>query len=530
MNRIGLMQTGPALFAWLLVAPLHAQQVLLSAHGQNSNDFLGTASSVGPDLDGDGFAEIAVGATGLHNGAKQVGGALILSGRDFSIYDTVYGAQDLDSAGYSVAWCGDVDNDGVADLAVGAPDFASSVGAASGQVRIHSGQTGIVIRAIKGATKGGWFGKALADLGDVNGDGIDDLLVGAPFDPTNGGGAGRVLICSGSDGSTLLAVDGDPGSKSGWSVANVGDLDADLVNDFAVGAPSADGPHQFDRVGSVRVHSGATGAKLWEFDGSEGKCFIYSGSSYYIGDALGMSTGAAGDFDGDGVPDFWAASLCSAGNCYGPAYIAVYSGATGATLLTMDTNSETQVMASAIGDLDGDGRTDFIGEEWGGREIQVFSSLNGRVIWRTDAPHSGFVGGSLSPAGDRDGDGRADFLVGAAMDDVGGRETGTIELLAANDLWLDVLGSHFPGLGQILELRANFEPPGNLAALFLTGVNGAPRFDLLLVTTFDASSSALFGSGTVPNGLSGNEISLRALAIDAAGRLVQSIDEELSFQ
>jgi hypothetical protein len=221
----------------------------------------------------------------------------------------------------------------------------------------------------------------------------------------------------------------------------------------------------------------------------------------------------------------WGAALCHSH----PAYLEVISGATGATLLKMDSKGHSQLHASAIGDLDGDGRSDFIASDYDAG-IYVFSSASGKILWETDAPRYADPGSAFAPLGDHDGDGRPDFLVGWDNDDVGGIDTGTIALLAGNDLWLDVSPTRFPSAGGSIELRANFGPPGNPAALFLTGLNGAPRFDLLTLATFDATGSALLASGTVPSGLSGTKIRFRAFASAASGRIVDSIDEEIDLQ
>jgi hypothetical protein len=134
----------------------------------------------------------------------------------------------------------------------------------------------------------------------------------------------------------------------------------------------------------------------------------------------------------------------------------------------------------------------------------------------------------IATAPDVDGDGLPDFLLGLPRDSISWN--GRAELWTSSDLWLDIT-THHPGLfSPTLELRANEGPAGNLAALALTGVNGTPLFQILTIVPFDATGSALFYSGSVPGGLSGTVLELRALAIDAHGKLIQSADETFAPQ
>jgi hypothetical protein len=183
-----------------------------------------------------------------------------------------------------------------------------------------------------------------------------------------------------------------------------------------------------------------------------------------------------------------------------------------------------------MGDLSGDGLPE-LGVAFSGGipnpSFAILSSFDGKVLWRTDefgvkAPESI----ALTP--DVDGDGLSEFLLGFPRD--GSHDEGRVELRTTRDLWLDAT-THLPDqlFNARIALRANEGPNGNLAALVLTSVDGSPTFLLLSIVAFDATRSALlFSSNKLPSNLRGHLFTVRALAVGASGRLVQSADETIA--
>lgn len=188
-------------------------------------------------------------------------------------------------------------------------------------------------------TNYGWVGSA---LGDLNGDGVEDYGVTAITDPAGGPAAGKLYIYSGADGSTLHTSIGTTGEIYGYSLSTVGDIDGDSVPDYAVGAPGLQSA--FPNVtGRAIVYSGADHAVLYEFtpDGIT---------------RMGTTVADAGDVDGDGVPDILVGSENAGASRAGN--IAVYSGADGTSIWSVDGDKKRDLLGSAadsIDDVDGDG-------------------------------------------------------------------------------------------------------------------------------------------------------------------------------
>ncbi len=285
------------------------------------------------DLEGDGVIDLAVGAPGDDDQGENRGALWILFMNSNGSVDIATKIADgtggftgdldnNDQFGSALAGIGDLNGDGVRDLAAGAPlddDGGDDRGAlwilllkADGTLASSakiSDQSGGFAGNLN---DGEQFGAAVADLGDLDGDGIRDLAVGAPLTQHNGVAKGAVwILFMNSDGTSRRAVrigDGDGGFKAdlnaddrfGAAVAGIGDLDADGIPDLAVGAP------QDDSGGSNR---GAVWILLMNRDGTvRDQRRIAQGESGFEGTLsddgrFGSALAQVSDLDGDGVVD-----------------------------------------------------------------------------------------------------------------------------------------------------------------------------------------------------------------------------------
>ena len=164
----------------------------------------------------------------------------MLSGSDGSVLYNFDGDSAGDMFGGSVSSAGDVNGDGFADLIVGASGDDNN-GTESGSAQVFSGVDGSVLYNFDGDSAGDMFGFSVSGAGDVNDDGFADLIVGAPFDDNNGMDSGSARVLSGVDGSVLYSFDGPPGDMFGDSVQGSGDANGDGVDDFTVFARSLNG-------------------------------------------------------------------------------------------------------------------------------------------------------------------------------------------------------------------------------------------------------------------------------------------------
>jgi FG-GAP repeat protein len=222
-----------------------ATGALLYTLSRNSNTF-GIALARVDDVDLDGIPDLLVGDTVDPTSPLYGGAAHLFSGRDGTWLLSVFGDGGFDQDfGYSVAGIGDVDGDGIHDLAIGGPEFRYLDPNTDGEVFVYSGATGAFLHEWSGLGSNTFFGEALVETGDVTGDGISDLLVGAPgasqlFDDVNG----AIYLYSGATLQPIVYRLGDElFSKFGSSIASVGDVDGDGAADFAVATPYGGGQY-----------------------------------------------------------------------------------------------------------------------------------------------------------------------------------------------------------------------------------------------------------------------------------------------
>ncbi len=201
------------------------------------------------DVDGDGTPDLLVGAPFQPVGDNtNQGQAFVLSGATGNLLFTLNTPDEAENTlfGAAVAGVGDVDGDGTPDLLVGAPDQTVDGNASQGQAFVLSGFDGSLLHTLNNPTPqaDARFGAAVAGVGDVNGDNIPDLLVGADEQDVDGNNSqGQAFVFSGADGSLLHTLNNPTPQASasfGAAVAGVGDVNGDDRSDLLVGAPFQD--------------------------------------------------------------------------------------------------------------------------------------------------------------------------------------------------------------------------------------------------------------------------------------------------
>ncbi len=353
-----------------------------------------------------------------------------------------------DKLGYHVAGAGDVNADGFDDLLVTGTE---------GEVYLILGRpTGWVMDTDVGTADASFLEeveddalRTLAGAGDVDGDGHDDLLLGAHENGENGDDAGQAYLLLGgtqswaadtdvglADASFLGEVAGD---HAGRSVALAGDVDGDGLDDLLIGAyDSGDGALEAGQAYLVlgRVSGWAMDTDLGLADAS----FL----GEVAGDRAGMSVGGAGDVDGDGLDDLLVRAYENAEAAHLAGQVYLILGRTSGWSMDVDLSSsdasflgeEEEDRAGALagpGDVDGDGLDDLLIGSWSNSEVGNSSGQSYLVLGRTsgwsmdtdlgqvDASFLGEAGGdyagAVAGAGDVNGDGYGDLLVGAERND-----------------------------------------------------------------------------------------------------------------
>lgn len=309
-----------------------------------------------------------------------------------------------DSYGFVGEAIGDLNGDGASEYLIGAPTHGVA-GDNAGKAYVYDGATGDEIHAIDGAP-GDYLGWATGDAGDVNADGTPDYCVGGrgTFGTPH---PGRVLVVSGTDHSVIHDLSGAPGSFYGYECNGAGDVNGDGHDDVAVGAILTDVVGGFD--GRVHLVSGATGADLWTVDGSSGS-------------VLGSAVDGIDDQNGDGLRDVIAGALGAGATGVGEAW--VLSGADGAVLDVLEPGatggSFGWFFAHDAGDVDADGIGDVYVGDFSDSELgpgsgrgYVFSGANGSLLHDFGAEAAADGLGMGRGAGDVDDDEHDDLLLGA---------------------------------------------------------------------------------------------------------------------
>ncbi len=386
-------------------------EVIHELHREGIQLFAMSIAAVG-DVDGDNYDDVAIGTPARLIDNEMLGEVIVVSGQTGSILWAVEGSESADLFGWSLAACGDLDGDGITDLIVGAPgtdahplppnvETERNVGAAA----VLSGATGAPLLSWTGSQPNGQAGFSVAAPGDLNDDGVPDLAIGADV-------ACKVFLIDGVNGYPVGQLNGQAGSGFGYSMAVAGDVDDDGVDDLIVGAP------RFmiggEPCGRATIYSGRTQQVIRGFTGDDRS-------------ELGSSVSALGDVDDDGYDDVIVAARRYPYGLNRSGRVTVYSGATGLRLNVISGPFDSTRFGSAVcglSDLTGDGIPEYIvGHERYGVGLgaaYIFSGLpNPPGTMQAASQASGWITPGRTVVGDLDDDGAADLLtLGSAFDRV----------------------------------------------------------------------------------------------------------------
>jgi hypothetical protein len=393
--------------------------------GANVGDTFGWVAADIGDLDDDGVTEIAVPAISDPTGGSSAGRLYVYSGAtgaEIVVHDGL--AEDL--FGYSTAAAGDVDGDGVPDYIAGAPGNRFAAVPPLGRAVVFSGADHSVIHEVTPAFRS-FFGSAVSGAGDLDDDGHDDFIVGAMAENAQ---TGRVTAYSGADASVLWSVAGlHAGDFFGSAAGLVGDVNGDDVPDLSVGAFGANGSR-----GNAYVLSGTDGGIIHVLkplaDANNFGQFFASG---------------AGDVDGDGVNDVFVGDYnAERGPRVGTGAAYVYSGATGKRLFVLgaEATGDGYGPGRAVGDVNDDGHADLIvaaytssaGAPFAGKAYVISGADGSTLRTITDTIANENFGVDALGVGDVDGDGLTDYLVTAVGLSFAGVEPGRAYVIKGTDL------------------------------------------------------------------------------------------------
>lgn len=405
-----------------------------TAESNQSSAWFGVSVGSAGDVNGDGYADVVVGANFFDNGEVEEGRAFVYHGTANGLEPSPAWTAESDQVNaqfaVSVAGAGDVNGDGFSDVIIGAYGYDNGQDA-EGRVYVYLGsKTGLESSAgwvIEGDQAGAELGWSVACAGDVNDDGYADVIVGAGGFDNPQPNEGRAYLYLGSASGLGVApawtVESDqPNAFLGNSVAGAGDINGDGYSDVIVGAYlHSDGEFQEGRA--LVFHGSSSGLA---------SSAAWAAESNQVQSYFGNSVSGAGDVNGDGYADVivgaWSYDNGQVDEGRAYVYLGSSSGLGTSAAWTAEGEQPEAFFGASVasaGDVDEDGYSDVIigafryhnGEADEGQSSVYHGSATGlspAAAWAAESDQSGAqFGVSVGGAGDVNNDGYADVIVGA---------------------------------------------------------------------------------------------------------------------
>ena len=452
--------------------------------GDQHGSDLGYSVCTAGDVNGDGYSDLIVGAplydaTFTNNGRVDVyyGGP---GGYSNAPDWTKYGWRHHMRFGHAVSTAGDVNGDGFHDVIIGAPGYDNQDFAEGAAFVFHGSASGLSTSAgwsYETNDDNTWFGWSVARAGDVNGDGYDDVIVGAPYWDWWGTDSGGAFVFHGSENGVESAWSWyrwviQASALLGWSVAGGGDLNGDGYDDVLVGTPYLD--DVFTNNGKAEAYLGGPGGIT-----NSGSWTKYGWDHQH---KLGYSIAGAGDVNGDGYADVVIGTETAG---FAQVVLGGPDGPDDVDITYSNVGSTGKSVATA-GDLDADGYADVVVGVPGtgsGAYALLWGSPSGIAetsYHQLSTESTAQYGRSVASAGDANGDGFGDLVIGGPEALVGSNRVGAVQVgFGIPDL--DVPAA--PLFGQELFGRHGTAIAG------LDDVNGDGYDDYLLTSPGDGSPS-----------------------------------------
>ena len=404
-----------------------------TAECDQGDAYFGHSVSTAGDVNGDEFSDVIVGAYLYDSGQTKEGKVFVYHGSKSGLSATPNWTAESDQEnayfGFSVSTAGDVNNDGFSDVIVGAVIYQNGEGNEGRAYVYHGSESGLSDTAnwvAESNQNNANFGFSVSTAGDVNGDGFNDVIVGAVAYTNGQANEGRAYVYHGSVSglsytANWTAESDQDNAQFGFSVSTAGDVNGDGKSDVIVGARLYDNI-QTDEGRAYVYHGsalGLSGSPNWTVESDQDSA------------RFGCSVSSAGDVNGDGFCDvIVGANLYDGQTNEGRAYV-FYGNSSGLSSTPIWTAGSGQANAqfgysvSTVGDVNGDGFSDVIvgaylydnGQTNEGRTFIYHGSASGLSAsdnWTAESDQVGSnFGSSVSSAGDVNGDGYSDVIVGA---------------------------------------------------------------------------------------------------------------------